>query len=403
MSAKREALIRRRLALGYSQEDLAAQVNVDTTTVGRWERGTSGPQPWKRPSLARALQVTLEQLDDMLAPSRPGRAEAGPVASATGEFFEHSAQHAIAFAEKLTASAQPVDIEALHLRVAGVASAYLIDPLDAVVPELQTLRALCETVLSAVPRRSTDLLVILARTLALLANAAMDAGVHKAAHEHAEAAVRLADAAGHRGVAAWARGLQASNAFWADDPKSSASLAAAALDGPGQGTTSVFLACLLARAAGRVADHRGVERALVLAQEAREHADLDEIGGVFGFPQAKQHLYAASAYLGIDGAPAHALRHAQQAVMLYGRSPARNFGDESGARLDVATSYLRLGELDGAIDAIEPVLTLPVGMRVATVRTRLIRVRRELRSGYADQSAARETIERIGAVLAPTG
>lgn len=409
MAARREALAERRRARGFSQEGLAQRLRIERSTVGRWERGETDPAAWIRPSLARALEVTLDELDDLLAAaSHPAPDGDGhPLALATPEFFRRSAQRALAFAEALAVPVEPVDVETLHLQVADIAGAYLVDPLDAVLPKIQALRARCEALLASAPRSSPDLLVVLARTLALLANAAMDMGEHIAADEHAQAAIHLADAVGHRGVAAWASGLRASNAFWAGAPTRSGTLAAAALAAPGQGTTPVYLACLLARAAGRVGDHRGVATALTRAQDARERLDEDEVGGVFGFSQAKQHLYAASAHLGADGNPARALEHAQRAVVLYRRSPRRNFGDEAGARLDMATSYLRLGEPDGAIEALEPVLILPAAMRVATVRTRLMRVSGELASGYGNLPAACETVDRIGSTLTaapwPTG
>ncbi len=50
------------MALGLSQERLAQRLHVDRTTVGRWEQGTSTPQPWHRRPLANALRVTLDAL-----------------------------------------------------------------------------------------------------------------------------------------------------------------------------------------------------------------------------------------------------------------------------------------------------------------------------------------------------
>jgi tetratricopeptide (TPR) repeat protein len=225
----------------------------------------------------------------------------------------------------------------------------------------------------------------------------MDTGQHGAAHDHAQAAVRLAELAGHPGVTAWARGLQASNAFWAGNYARSAAIAATALPEARHGTTRVFLACLLARASGRTGNRRDIADALAHADLARDHADADEVGGVFAFSEAKQHLYAATAYLGPGGDPARALTHAQRAVKQYADAPTRSFGDEAGARIDVATAHLHLGEPDGALEALEPVLALPPRLRVATIRTRMRRVRGELERGFADLPAAHNAIERITA------
>jgi len=69
--AKRRAFAERRQVVGYSQETLARLVGVELTTVGRWERGETCPQPWCRPKLAAALSVSVEELDTMLAEGRP--------------------------------------------------------------------------------------------------------------------------------------------------------------------------------------------------------------------------------------------------------------------------------------------------------------------------------------------
>ncbi len=68
MAAKRYRLARRRKTVGFTQETLAEQLGVDSTTVRRWESGETetGPQPWIRPKLARYLQVSLEQLEELL-------------------------------------------------------------------------------------------------------------------------------------------------------------------------------------------------------------------------------------------------------------------------------------------------------------------------------------------------
>jgi transcriptional regulator with XRE-family HTH domain len=69
MAAKRHRLAQRRKALGYTQEQLAERLGVDITTVRRWESGetSNGPQPWLRPKLARHLQVSTDQLEELLS------------------------------------------------------------------------------------------------------------------------------------------------------------------------------------------------------------------------------------------------------------------------------------------------------------------------------------------------
>ena len=73
MTAQRRAFAERREVVGHSQETLARLVGVQPTTVGRWERGETWPQPWCRPELADALSVSVEELDTMLAEGQPVR------------------------------------------------------------------------------------------------------------------------------------------------------------------------------------------------------------------------------------------------------------------------------------------------------------------------------------------
>jgi len=67
MASRRQRFAQRRKAVGFSQEGLAERLGIDRSTVARWESGETEPLPWLRPKLARALQVSIEQLDELLA------------------------------------------------------------------------------------------------------------------------------------------------------------------------------------------------------------------------------------------------------------------------------------------------------------------------------------------------
>jgi tetratricopeptide (TPR) repeat protein/transcriptional regulator with XRE-family HTH domain len=78
--AARRWLAERRKALGLTQEALANLMGVERSTVVRWERGETTPQPWMRPRLARALQVSADRLGELLghgAAPGPGSSRAG--------------------------------------------------------------------------------------------------------------------------------------------------------------------------------------------------------------------------------------------------------------------------------------------------------------------------------------
>ncbi|MER8033431.1 helix-turn-helix transcriptional regulator [Streptomyces bauhiniae] len=67
MGVKRHQLVRRRRALGFTQETLAEALGVERSTVRRWESGDSSPLPFQRPRLARLLRVNTEELEDLMA------------------------------------------------------------------------------------------------------------------------------------------------------------------------------------------------------------------------------------------------------------------------------------------------------------------------------------------------
>lgn len=68
VAPRRKRFAERRKAVGHTQESLAARLGVDRTTVVRWERGDSDPQPWVRRGLADVLEVSVDELARLLLP-----------------------------------------------------------------------------------------------------------------------------------------------------------------------------------------------------------------------------------------------------------------------------------------------------------------------------------------------
>jgi transcriptional regulator with XRE-family HTH domain len=68
--AGRDSLGARRKALGLTQESLAELLRVERSTVARWEQGTAAPRPWYRRRLADALDLTPDELTQLL--DQPG-------------------------------------------------------------------------------------------------------------------------------------------------------------------------------------------------------------------------------------------------------------------------------------------------------------------------------------------
>lgn len=62
----RDRLARQRHAVGMTQEQLAAALGVERSTIYRWESGKVAPRPDVQPKLARALSVSPDELANLL-------------------------------------------------------------------------------------------------------------------------------------------------------------------------------------------------------------------------------------------------------------------------------------------------------------------------------------------------
>jgi hypothetical protein len=104
--------------------------------------------------------------------------------------------------------------------------------------------------------------------------------------------------------------------------------------------------------------------------------DLDEIGGILTFGPARQLYYAADALALIPEQKVAAEGLAVQAISSYEQGPAalRSFADEAGARCDLAVARARLGDAEGAREALDPVLALPRSQRIQGVIASAARV-----------------------------
>jgi transcriptional regulator with XRE-family HTH domain len=63
---RRAAFVGARKAAGYTQEDVAAALHIDRSTVIRWEAGDHSPLPYLRPKLARLLGLSPERLRELI-------------------------------------------------------------------------------------------------------------------------------------------------------------------------------------------------------------------------------------------------------------------------------------------------------------------------------------------------
>ncbi|MDQ2788289.1 MAG: XRE family transcriptional regulator, partial [Actinomycetota bacterium] len=125
--------------------------------------------------------------------------------------------------------------------------------------------------------------------------------------------------------------------------------------------------------------------------------ELAEFGGLLSFPVAKQHYYAGSTYA-LLSEDERAQDNALLAIGMYETGPVeqRSYGDEALARVDVTTALLALDDLDGAREALRPVLNLPPERRIEQLTVGIGRVRTTLAlPRYARASIAREVAQDV--------
>ncbi|MGH3777095.1 MAG: hypothetical protein ACRDRR_15425 [Pseudonocardiaceae bacterium] len=143
--------------------------------------------------------------------------------------------------------------------------------------------------------------------------------------------------------------------------------------------------------------HTALERATE-ARERVEPDELDSLGGLCTFSRPRQLYFAADALAwGGEAEASHTERLALEALDAYAGAPDqdRAFGDESGARSALAVARVLLREIDGAAEALAPVLQLPPPKRIYGIVTSVEHVRTALR-GVKDPG--RGAIELAGAI-----
>ncbi|MFG2003379.1 helix-turn-helix transcriptional regulator [Spirillospora sp. NPDC048911] len=69
---RRPRLAKRRKTQGFTQESLAAALGSDRSTVARWERGQCDPQAYHRAKLCRLLELSPDELDEVLTEQTTG-------------------------------------------------------------------------------------------------------------------------------------------------------------------------------------------------------------------------------------------------------------------------------------------------------------------------------------------
>ncbi|MBT8227072.1 MAG: helix-turn-helix domain-containing protein [Dactylosporangium sp.] len=271
-----------------------------------------------------------------------------------------------------------VAMEYLEVAVCGLARRYVSTPLFDLFSDIRGLRIQVFTMIddNRCPSQMRDLHLAASRLCGLQAHVCLDLGQYPQADDLARTAWLCANLADHPGMRGWVRALQSLIAYWDNRPADALNAATDGMTRVHEGSITIRLSALQARAASALADRPAALRALEAAERARERLrDDDKTGGLFVFPQAKQETYAGTTLLTL-GCPAlmrQAIDHSRRAIAHYETAapPERSSGDLCAAHLDLAQAYLRCDDLDASDHELRVVLAQPPTQRTASIRTRV--------------------------------
>lgn len=199
------------------------------------------------------------------------------------------------------------------------------------------------------------------------------------------------------GLRAWVRATQHTAAFWDKRYDEAVCYAADGLTYATRGSAEVLLASAWAldlAKVGRIEEARAAFTRARSALDAAEPTD-DELTGPFSCPAQRASGFWSDLHLALD-APADALAETDRAVAVFEATPAsdRNAGSERMVRLQQVRAHLALGELDGAREALVPVLDTPPEHRVRPLAQRCAVIHTQT-SAYADEAIIREMQDAI--------
>ncbi|MFF8840494.1 helix-turn-helix domain-containing protein [Streptomyces sp. NPDC015130] len=399
MTTFSERLRQLRMEAGWSLAGIAQHVHYDRTSLHSFETG-------RRP----APLAVAERADEVLHANgelvRLWREEDNERRAAAAAHRTRAA--ALAMSRDLTALAD-LDISQLQEGIESTAFDYLVNPPAPMMNRAHALRGEAFERLRSGhfrPGDRADLYVAAGRLSGVLAYALLDLGDADEAHAHATAAGRCAEFAGDSELAAWVAGTKSLISRFQGDYGRALEYIQDGYQwvGSGRGTGEARLRCGEAQCLANLGDSRAANAALDEAEAARERIRRpDSLDGLFGFSRAKQCYYAGSSLIWLQGGhdAERAEREATTAIELWRTGPAeqRSLDDERLAHIYLATARVQLDDVEGAADAIRPILSLPEEEQISWIVKRAERLAGMLSAPrYAGNRTAAETVAAINAL-----
>ncbi|MFI6517570.1 hypothetical protein ACIBF1_18590 [Spirillospora sp. NPDC050679] len=307
-----------------------------------------------------------------------------PLKDASQEVLEVAARKALRLTALVEGTGVPSQtLAVLREEVTRLTAEYPRQPVTTLLGDLTEIHDVLLQLLQgrSAPRQAAELYLLSGVVSGMLAKASHDLGSPSAARRHAAAAAVCADQIGNNALRAWANGLLSQVAYWARRPLEAvryAEIGRRAAEGS-RGTVTVWLASQHGRALAQAGDGEAALSALGDAETARGLVvadDLDALGGLMKFSQPRQQYYGGDALVWVPGQERRAQDAAAAAVVAYEQADPDEyaFSDHAGAAADLALTLVLGGEIEGAAQALEMVLDLPVAQRIEGVVASVQRV-----------------------------
>jgi transcriptional regulator with XRE-family HTH domain len=194
----------------------------------------------------------------------------------------------------------------------------------------------------------------------------------------------------------WVCELQSGVALWAGQWSRAAEMGATARGFARTAPAMARAATAEARGLARLGDIEGVRRAIAISERAADELPVGEQDvGVFGFSEANRLRCAGTALLWL-GEHQAAEQQLGEALSAYERDEPTAATHLAVTRADIAIVRLAGGDVDGAADALRPVLALPPERRLAGAIRRAATLRKQLaRTELKDSPTASVLIDDI--------
>jgi transcriptional regulator with XRE-family HTH domain len=331
MTTKRPGLAQARRLAGHTQETLAEALQVDPSTVRRWEAG-GRPAAYVLPRLAKVLAISRDELAALLhPPADPPTMQAQRRQLGSGVPMPRTVHpELLTQYEVLTSTYRQIDYQA------GSAAVY-----DETVAQLGRLMALADNVPSRLYQRFA---LVVGDTAQLAAWLAIDHQDYGAARQYTSLALSHAQEGEDPELHAYVLGIMSYIHLHAGRGTDAVRLLLAALhvaENPRFGVNPAvrsWLSEAIGEAYALSGEHQAGARALATAERLFDNVLPDEVPAWLGFFNGNEHVMRLKGRclvrLGEGRAATTALEEAVAAL------PAHYVRERSGTLIDLATAQL---------------------------------------------------------------